>query len=120
MRLNLRGEIADMNCEGFVAPDLEPMRISQSESRIQPSVPSGKNSFTSGPVQDDADPRCGPRPDDAAQLSFLGGVLNVFQTSATRAARHTAELSAAVRQQTYVVGSQALGKKMIQDLLTSN
>lgn len=59
-------------------------------------------------------------PDDAVQLSFLGGVLNVFQASATESARHTAELGAAVRQQSYSVDSQALGKKMIQELLTSN
>jgi anti-sigma28 factor (negative regulator of flagellin synthesis) len=94
------------------------MRISQNESRIRPTVSSQASSFNQ--VRDDSSPAQAALPDDAVQLSFLAGVLNALQTSATKTANRAAELGSAIRQQAYSVDSQTLGKKMIQDLLTSN
>jgi anti-sigma28 factor (negative regulator of flagellin synthesis) len=94
------------------------MRISQNENRIRPNVSAGISN--SNPARDGSPPATSSLPDDAVQLSFLSGVLNVFQTSATKAAGHAAELSAAIRQQAYSVDPQALGKKMIEELLTSD
>lgn len=102
---------------GVCGLNLTIMRISENESRIRHAIAS--EVIDVRPVRGGFSLPQKPMPDDAVQLSYLGGVLNVFQTNTTRTAKQSAQLSAAVRQQTYSVDSGALGKKMIQELLMS-
>jgi hypothetical protein len=92
------------------------MRISDDESRIRPAAASKIS--TSGTIEQN---RFSERPpEDAVQLSFLGGALNAFQLDAAKSAKQGAQLSAAIRQQAYLVDSLTLGKKIIGEFLASH
>jgi len=83
------------------------MRISDDEGTIRPAVASRIS--TSRPIEQN---RFSERPpEDAVQLSFLGGALDTFHLDAAKSAKPGAQLGAAIRQQAYLVDSLTLGKK---------
>jgi hypothetical protein len=56
-------------------------------------------------------------PGDAVQLTRLGGVLNAFQTDAMQSSGRVDRLSPLVRNRDYSVSGEALGRKLITDML---
>lgn len=54
---------------------------------------------------------------DAVQLTRLGGVLNAFQADATQSSSKVDRLSPLVRNRDYSVSGEALGRKLITDML---
>lgn len=59
-------------------------------------------------------------PSDAVQLTRLGGVLNAFQANATQSSSRVDRLGPLVRSQQYSVSGEALGRKLITDMLQQN
>jgi hypothetical protein len=56
-------------------------------------------------------------PSDAIQLTRLGGVLNAFQSDAMQSSSRVDRLTPLVRNQDYSISSEALGRKLITDML---